>query len=942
MSDSKLNLQRQLPRWTILIAALAMCTGSLLPAAFVRSEGAAPTATATPKSTPRRIINSQPPVEKTVVTPIAVTNSHMLVSERVDSELSKLNHLHPTPRTPIAVPARVDALPAVTLLNGSQTAGLFECMAPVGGKDNMALEETADRLFITFTCQRNAHSSAAKINGAVDTLSIAYKKGELSRLFAPQVGGGSGSFSKSPLKRPADGTSRDDYELSNCLSEFRRHKSDPKANYFRVRFYNRVYRCDAGENKPAPVAARVSPLSSRKVIAIDQPTDLRFKFMAPAQQYDPDYHGQKQYKTVYEKTLEVFSGVQSDETMVFPVKGSKPGFAKVALQVARVTSQPPQNDPCSGWDMPTRLIQQQIVTPVFGPANLTGVVQNAGTFTINGSQLIKGLAIDKSGRAYARVVPITPGKVNKCVGGPSPWVEISVTDIMDEYKKSIATQQAKQQQQAQMCKASLSKTLGSNSLAPDDLLAAEQARSPIKVTVLSYIPPLLGNSSTVPYDLPPDQRFGTAPFELMYTGIGGETFNPAKDAKFYQWVTGVWFPGCSFNAQDLMESESYQKPADIENLWDAFVFVIDQLPGLYAKAKQYIVEGFAYAISIGNCKPNNAHPSPACTGLTSALQTGMTIALAELGLPPSLPTVNDLVNDGSDYVATQVVDYALSQLPVPDLDEVTKAVVEAGEGEVRQALLKQTKESLRKATLAGRCEYLLQPGQGTFATDEGCPITGDKYSTPFNFGIRNPAFDERPATLYLKVEGNPNTLGLSTTQAISITDGSGFFEPRTIKVNLDHLPMTIPVQLIPNWDKYAFSFSAVCSDLMTAGPNCLAVHERDAWEQAMKNGEQAKIGVSTIYRWSNDPELSGCSWGTGPDPLAGLKGYTPVLGAFVRVVWGGRDGKLADFFGVDTLKQSMPGHKLPDYIEPPIACPGFVMSTCPGGLPCRTSNGFRK
>ena len=129
---------------------------------------------------------------------------------------------------------------------------------------------------------------------------------------------------------------------------------------------------------------------------------------------------------------------------------------------------------------------------------------------------------------------------------------------------------------------------------------------------------------------------------------------------------------------------------------------------------------------------------------------------------------------------------------------------------------------------------------------------------------------------------------------------------------------------------------------MTAGPNCLFIHERDAWEKAMQNGEQVKIGVSTQYRWSNDPELSECSARSTPDPLAGLKGYTPVLGAFVSVYWGGREGKLADFSGVDKLQQSLPGHKLPLFIQKPYPCPGFGIDTCPGGLPCRTFNNFRK
>src|SRR5205085_8873252 len=181
--------------------------------------------------------------------------------------------------------------------------------------------------------------------------------------------------------------------------------TDPKINYFHVHFLARVYRCQAGASKQrlaesTLLNAQLPQLS--KLLAGNLPRDLRFKFVVPAQQYDPDYHGPRETKLAHYKKLSLLSGDAKDETLVFTTKGGKPKFAQVALQVAREVSPPPQGNPCAGWDMPARLIQQQMLTPSFAPGNTSPgeAAQMDGTLTVNDSQLVKGLASDKSGRAY--------------------------------------------------------------------------------------------------------------------------------------------------------------------------------------------------------------------------------------------------------------------------------------------------------------------------------------------------------------------------------------------------------------------------------------------------------------------------------------------------------------------------------------------------------------
>src|SRR5205085_10806070 len=133
------------------------------------------------------------------------------------------------------------------------------------------------------------------------------------------------------------------------------------------------------------------------------------------------------------------------------------------------------------------------------------------------------------------------------------------------------------------------------------LKLATQARSPLTVTVLSYIPPLLSDRAGLPVDydsLPLDQRFGINSAELLFEG--SHPFGQAIHLpKFYHWSNEIWVPSCPFNAQDLWESVNYQEPVELNNLWDIVVYVLDKLPEIYAKLQDYIVEGVAYVITAG-------------------------------------------------------------------------------------------------------------------------------------------------------------------------------------------------------------------------------------------------------------------------------------------------------------------------------------------------------
>jgi len=108
----------------------------------------------------------------------------------------------------------------------------------------------------------------------------------------------------------------------------------------------------------------------------------------------------------------------------------------------------------------------------------------------------------------------------------------------------------------------------------------------------------------------------------------------------------------------------------ISGVIEGVAAIVDGVAKLYDEIKQGVISFVAEAISslgIINCDDG----SPCRDGLNAA----MAAALASMGLPPSLPTFNDLVNQGLDYVEGEIADE--SGLPKDAVDAVTRKVIDA-------------------------------------------------------------------------------------------------------------------------------------------------------------------------------------------------------------------------------------------------------------------------
>jgi hypothetical protein len=132
---------------------------------------------------------------------------------------------------------------------------------------------------------------------------------------------------------------------------------------------------------------------------------------------------------------------------------------------------------------------------------------------------------------------------------------------------------------------------------------------------------------------------------------------------------------------------------------------------------------------------------------TQVVKTALDAALMALGIPPEVPSFEDLMDQGIEYLAAQ----AASQISIPPevIEEAKKLDQYAGWAEIDiEAKLKEEAESAIKANLEDQIEAL----QHSYAENigwlpKGVPVTPD------------PASSTQPPTLTLKVTRNPEVPG---------------------------------------------------------------------------------------------------------------------------------------------------------------------------------------
>ena len=260
------------------------------------------------------------------------------------------------------------------------------------------------------------------------------------------------------------------------------------------------------------------------------------------------------------------------------------------------------------------------------------------------------------------------------------------------------------------------------------------------------------------------------------------------------------------------------------------------------------------------------------------MRIGLSIAMAAAGLPPHLPSIAQLSDQGASFVATMAVDYAIGQMPAAG--EFADTLLAFPKEQLRKELIESAKNGLQQLSGIGQCAFPVPPGRDLESDGlrrrRAAMACGIVKGNPFALGTKNLALAGRPAVIYLRIKRNPNGIQLSETQTVGVSDAEGFFEQRTVRVNLADVPsgpegLVIPVFLAPNHQRYVGKkwkhdpsrVIGVC------GPGCTADYEYDAaWIEDMHAGAQVNFRISSSYRWTDDPKFSeglGCQ---GCSPLA--------------------------------------------------------------------------
>jgi hypothetical protein len=850
-----------------------------------------------------------------------VAGPSRLFSMRVESELAKMGRATPVKRANFAVPQRLAPLPVVTLMNDSRASGVFQCMGGDKRAEQVTVEDAGSYMLVTFQCRQPGAPSAK--GAAPDKFSLAFKKAEAGTLFQPRnrgVTGGGMVMSKAGARRPPPGMTRDDFELSTCLSEFGKYKSDPKTNHFRVFFIARAYRCEARQSGLGDVVRAQRVLAAKfakggpKPTLAGAPWDLSAKLVRLKEKYDPDYKGKREYVTSYEKTLSLQAGGNDEQELRF-LTAAKDAEMKVAVQLA--TSQPKlpagAARTCDDWDASEAIVRQRFVTPTFAappagaPVSPTGQgARQSVSVSVPESFIWEGLPEKSNVSAYVRVVPVAPssksiikGATNyRCVGGPSPWVKFDMLNVAAAIQEGIAERAARD---------------AAYKKAKADVLGTDPAaKSPIQVEFLSYLP------RTDHYGLPPEatmyQLISQEPVDKNSLNCGTVvkpkerkdcTFTiGAPDADF-GWPDGNnWKAGYAFAPADLLDGNKYTKaPED----WDDYLaLALDFVAKTYDQIQQVIVDAVTVWVTLGQCAPGDN--SGACGWVRGAMRVGLSVAMAAAGLPPHIPSLAQLSDQGAEFIAVTAVDYTISQLP--SAGEFADELLKLPKEKFRQELIAGAKEGLKELTGLGKCTFPVGKDKtwqemGYDGVDiAGCGVVK---GNPFSLGTKNLALAGRPAVIYLRVRRNPNGIQLSETQTVNVTDAGGFFEPRAVRVNLADVPpgpegLVIPVFLTPNFNRYVGKtwkhdpsrVIGVC------GPGCTNDAEYDAaWIEDMHEGATLNFSVTSSFRWTDDPKFNG---------EFGDQGYSPLASAVWRkqsIPLGGQVGN----YGFLTLPVPAPGFR---------------------------------
>lgn len=449
---------------------------------------------------------------------------------------------------------------------------------------------------------------------------------------------------------------------------------------------------------------------------------------------------------------------------------------------------------------------------------------------------------------YARVVPVVKeGSSHRCVMAPSKPVKITMlpydvinTEDLDNQKKLDA--QIAQQEKAVY----------------DAEKSQAKSKSPVQVEVLSYV---AGQPLAEP---PGDSLTMGSPRIYDTTGLQYQSSLGGEKSPFNQiqaWLSGkktnYMFQGCAYDVDQLSAAAKQlsawwkmSHSADAEQFMEA---LLDGTSDAYAGVQQQFAALVAFGMERAGVKCESQ--------CQQAIVIGVQAALASQGIPPNIPSAEQLYDRGVEYVAMiaaqQAVGMGLDTFP-----------------EIANIPLAQTAgEKLIYTTLEAKLKSF-----NPFRND-GIYLEGEPYphytDNPYTWGNLDPYRTPGPATVWLRilpqdVDGYLAKFNGSSMPTININVRSktGTWKDQVIPIYLKTLPQTvdpssgkstykeftIPVVLEPNINLNDPAVdcgggTGVCKDVNKA---------RAIWASTKYQAGKAAndIEVSSGYRWTTEPTYS--------------------------------------------------------------------------------------
>lgn len=445
----------------------------------------------------------------------------------------------------------------------------------------------------------------------------------------------------------------------------------------------------------------------------------------------------------------------------------QPGYSGILVQLFAGAGPPRLAQSCEQWSNPpgsrgvtylnlksSQPLEEQLAAAGPAVANLRRPILSVGELPLSALAEFRRALAGQPGSGWLRVVPVGTDPQGglvpiACVDRPAGWVKLDfgpspnqqlASVILDVHQANAAMSQGYEK----ALQAHLQDSGGGR-------------KSPLLVSLVGYAPPGRRASYLV----------ARTPIE------GASQFKINSDiAGWPDKYREGWVNGCAYSSDGFYQAALLKRHQMPDTAWEWVVFTADAWAGIYQLLQGVLVNGFAYVTTGGECPfhdPTAANPDPskACAAYQKGLRAGLHYAMSSVGLPAELPSSSNLADQGTGYLASLAVGYALSDLPLSQ--ELVDKAQSGGE-----ELGKLIGQEILQASEIGRCP---QPADSLEdAREKGYdswdPITrcARRTGSWLNFGKLAPAAlgDTWTGVAWVQVRPNPSYTGVASTVRISI------------------------------------------------------------------------------------------------------------------------------------------------------------------------------